>query len=59
MEIYLFQESCIKIIWHANIWSSILQKWRGSNLYQVMCNVFHLKLIRFLTANGIKSKKNT
>ena len=47
MDICLFQERCIKIIYHANIWSivnkiwsSILQKWSGSNSHQIFGSFF-------------------
>ena len=46
-EICLFHERCIKIIYHANIWSivnkiwsSILQKWSGSNSHQIFGRFF-------------------
>ena len=46
-EICLFHERCIKIIYHANIWSivnkiwsSILKKWSGSNSHQIFGSFF-------------------
>ena len=46
-EICLFQRRCIKIIYDANIlsivnkiWSSILQKWSGSNSHQTFARYF-------------------
>ena len=47
MEICIFEERCIKMIGHVNIWSivnkiwsSILQKWSGSNLHQIVGSFF-------------------
>ena len=46
-EICLFEERCIKIILHTNIWSivnkiwsSIFEKWSGSNLHQIVGSFF-------------------